>query len=129
MKKIACFALVVPDYDEAIEYYTQVIGLELIEDTRQTQSKRWVLVAPSQNSETAILLARADNATQKQAIGNQSGGRVFIIYHTNNFERDYLRMRSAGVVFEEEPRREPYGIVAVFQDRYGNRWDLLEPGG
>jgi catechol 2,3-dioxygenase-like lactoylglutathione lyase family enzyme len=127
LKKIACLSLLVPDYDEAIEYYTRVLGFELIEDTDQGGGSRWVTVAPSRENETALCLVRAATPIEKQAIGAQCGGRVLLIYHTDDFTRDYTRMQAAGVEFEEEPRHELYGNVAVFRDRYGNRWDLLEP--
>lgn len=126
MNKIGCITLVVPDYDEAIAFFTTVMGFTLLEDTTQGNGKRWVTVTPPGLSGTVLLLARAVTPKQRAAIGNQSGGRVFLIYYTDNFECDYERMRAHGVKFEEEPRHEPYGTVAVFKDLYGNRWDLLE---
>ena len=126
MRKMAYVAVVVRDYDEAIEYYTNVLGFHLVEDTVRSAEKRWVLVAPSPQSETCLLLARAANAEQASRIGDQTGGRVFLFLHTDNFARDYEAFRSRGVTFEQLPRHEPYGTVAVFVDLYGNRWDLLE---
>ena len=122
---ISAFALVVPDYDAAIAFYVGTLGFDLIEDTQQSETKRWVLVAPK-GAETRILLAKADGDTQTAAIGNQTGGRVGFFLNTDDFEADYQRMRTAGVHFEEEPRYEPYGTVAVFNDPFGNRWDLLQ---
>lgn len=124
--------VVVRDYDEAIAFYRDVVGFELLEDTRIDEDKRWVVVAPPGARETAVLLARAVTGEQETRIGDQTGGRVGWFLNTDTFERDYERMRAAGVVFEEAPRREPYGTVAVFQDLYGNRWDLIQlrrPGG
>jgi catechol 2,3-dioxygenase-like lactoylglutathione lyase family enzyme len=125
-QKIAAIALLVRDYDEAITYYTRVLGFDLIEDTPQDGGKRWVLVAPPGERGTALLLARAVGQAQTARVGDQTGGRVFLFLHTDDFWRDYAAMRSRGVQFAEEPRREAYGTVAVFVDLYGNRWDLLE---
>lgn len=122
---IGSIALVVRDYDEAIDYYCGVLGFELVEDTPQGD-KRWVLVRPPGAQETCLLLAKATTAEQGSRIGNQTGGRVFLFLHTDDFEGDYAAMRSRGVRFLEEPRQEAYGTVAVFEDLYGNRWDLLE---
>lgn len=124
---IGYVALVVRDYDEAITYYTNVLGFELVEDT-PIEGKRWVLVRPPGGAGTCLLLARAVNPEQASRIGNQTGGRVFLFLHTDDFRRGYEAMRSRGVRFMEEPRREAYGTVAVFEDLYGNRWDLLELG-
>lgn len=124
---IGYVALVVRDYDEAIAYYTTALGFELVEDT-PIEGKRWVLVRPSGGG-TCLLLARAVNPEQASRVGNQTGGRVFLFLHTDDFRRDYEAMRARGVRFMEEPRREAYGTVAVFEDLYGNRWDLLELGG
>lgn len=118
--------LVVRDYDEAIDFFVDKVGFTLIEDTRLTDSKRWVLVAPTPTTETKILLAKADGATQQHAIGNQSGGRVCMFLHNDDFDRDYQLMSARGVHFLELPRQEPYGIVAVFEDLYGNKWDLIQ---
>ena len=122
---IGYVALVVRDYDEAIAYYTSVLGFELVEDT-PIEGKRWVLVRPLGGDGTCLLLARAVNPEQASRIGNQAGGRVFLFLHTNDFWADYNAMRARGVRFMEEPRRESYGTVVVFEDLYGNRWDLLE---
>ena len=124
---IAQFALVVKDYDEAIDYYTKKLNFELIEDTKQSEEKRWVLVKPKGSSETAILLAKAVNEEQKSQVGNQTGGRVFLFLYTDNFWRDYNQMQEKGIKFIKEPKEESYGTVAVFEDLYGNLWDLLEP--
>ena len=124
---IAQFALVVKDYDEAIDYYTKKLNFELIEDTKQSEEKRWVLVKPKGSSETAILLAKAVNEEQKSRVGNQTGGRVFLFLYTDNFWRDYNQMQEKGIKFIKEPKEESYGTVAVFEDLYGNLWDLLEP--
>jgi catechol 2,3-dioxygenase-like lactoylglutathione lyase family enzyme len=123
---IAAVALVVRDYDEAIAYYTGALGFDLIEDTPLGEGKRWVLVAPAGGQGTALLLARAVGEAQTARVGDQTGGRVFLFLHTDDFWRDYAALRSRGVQFAEEPRRESYGTVAVFVDLYGNRWDLLE---
>ena len=118
-------ALLVPDYQEAIDYFVGTLGFTLVEDTRLSDGKRWVLVSPGAG--TPLLLAKADGERQRAAIGNQSGGRVFLFLATDDFWRDYRDYVSRGVEFEEEPRQEVYGAVAVFTDRYGNRWDLIEP--
>lgn len=126
-RRIAHVALVVKDYDEAIDFYTRVLGFVLIEDTFQAeQDKRWVVVAPDKNAGTSILLARANNDKQRSAIGNQTGGRVFLFLATDDFHRDYQDLISKGVNFVREPKVEPYGTVAVFEDLYGNLWDLIE---
>jgi catechol 2,3-dioxygenase-like lactoylglutathione lyase family enzyme len=119
-------AVVVHDYDAAIAFFVGKLGFELREDTRLDEEKRWVVVAPPGSTESGILLARAANSGQAQAIGNQSGGRVFLFLATDDFNRDYEAFRERGVKFLEEPRHEPYGTVAVFEDLYGNRWDLIE---
>jgi len=124
---IAQIALVVDDYDDAIAFYTQKIGFELIEDTKLNEEKRWVLVKPKGATETAILLAKASNTEQESRIGNQTGGLVFIFLYTDNLWRDYQIMVEKGVKFVREPKEEIYGTVAVFTDLYGNQWDLLEP--
>jgi catechol 2,3-dioxygenase-like lactoylglutathione lyase family enzyme len=128
-QSIAHVALIVRDYDEAIAFYTQKLGFELIEDTDQPeQNKRWVIIAPPGSSGTSLLLARASKPQQEAFIGNQSGGRVFLFLQTEDFWRDYERMRAAGVSFVRPPAETSYGIVAVFEDIYGNRWDLLQYG-
>jgi catechol 2,3-dioxygenase-like lactoylglutathione lyase family enzyme len=121
-------ALVVRDYDEAIEFYNQKLHFELVEDTYQPeQDKRWVVVAPPGSSGTNLLLARASTPEQEAFIGNQTGGRVFLFLSTDDFWRDYHEMLSLGINFVREPKDEPYGTVAVFEDLYGNLWDLIEP--
>lgn len=117
--------LVVPDYDAAIAFYTETLCFHLTQDIDLGSGKRWVLVTP-QGSEAALLLARADGSDQQAAIGNQTGGRVGFFLRTDDFARDYAEMLSKGVRFEEDPRHEPYGIVAVWQDPFGNRWDLIQ---
>ena len=125
--RIAHVALVVRDYDEAIAFYTEKLGFELVEDTPLQPGKRWVVVAPPGGIGTSILLARAANDEQLSRVGNQTGGRVFLFLETNDFRRDYAALRSRGVVFVRPPSEEPYGTVAVFEDLYGNKWDLIEP--
>ena len=124
---IGSISLVVRDYDEAIDYYTRKLGFDLIEDTNLGEGKRWVLVAPPGSTETRLLLAKADGAEQGKSVGNQTGGRVFLFLFTDNFARDHTAFSKAGVTFLEEPRTEPYGTVVVFEDLYGNKWDLIEP--
>lgn len=121
-------ALVVRDYDEAIEFFTEKLDFELIEDTYQPeQDKRWVVVAPPGGSGTTILLARASNDEQLQAVGDQSGGRVFLFLQTDDFWRDYKKYLSRGIEFVRDPVEQDYGTVAVFKDLCGNQWDLLAP--
>ena len=121
-------ALVVRDYDEAIEFYTKKLHFKLIEDTYQPeQEKRWVLIAPPGSAETTLLLARASKAEQVSCVGNQTGGRVFLFLRTDDFWRDYYEMVSSGINFVRNPKTVPYGIVAVFEDLNGNLWDLVEP--
>ena len=122
--RIGLVALVVRDYDEAIAWYTGVAGFTLVEDSNQG-SKRWVTVAPSGGG-PLLLLARASTPEQEARIGDQTGGRVGFFLHTDSFDADHARMKAAGVRFLEDPRREAYGSVAVFEDLYGNKWDLLE---
>ena len=120
-------ALVVRDYDEAIAFYCQKLRFRLVEDTYQPeQDKRWVVVAPPGSEGTQLLLARASTPEQEAAIGNQTGGRVFLFLRTDDFWRDYHEMLAAGVRFVREPKDAAYGTVAVFQDLYGNLWDLVE---
>jgi len=120
-------ALVVRDYDEAIEFFCQRLHFALVEDTYQPeQDKRWVVVAPPGSKGTSILLARAATKEQEAFIGNQSGGRVFLFLHTDDFWRDYHEMQSVGIKFVREPKNKPYGTVAVFEDLYGNLWDLIQ---
>lgn len=118
-------AILVRDYDEAIRYYTEVLGFTLLEDTRLTATKRWVIVAPPGARETGLLLARAATDDQRAAVGRQSGGRVFLFLQTDDFDRDHAAFSQRGVAFTEAPRDEGYGRVAVFEDLYGNRWDLI----
>ncbi len=126
-QSIIHIALVVGDYDEAIEFYTKKLHFVLIEDTYQPeQNKRWVVVSPPGSMGTSLLLARASKPEQELFIGNQSGGRVFLFLETDDFWRDYNDMVSKGVRFVREPKKEVYGMVAVFEDLYGNLWDLLE---
>ena len=121
--RLSALTLIVPDYDEAIAYYTGTMGFTLEQDVDQGD-KRWVRVAP-QGAETGFILAQPGNAEQAAAIGNQGAGRVWLFLETPDFYADFERLKSAGVVFEEDPREEVYGTVAVFRDRYGNRWDLI----
>jgi len=121
-------ALIVRDYDDAIEFYCNKLNFTLIDDTYQPeQDKRWVVVSPPGQGGTNLLLARAATPEQEKFIGNQAGGRVFLFLQTDNFQRDYASMREAGVTFVREPKREEYGSVAVFKDLYGNLWDLFQP--
>lgn len=126
-QRIALVTLVVDDYDAAISYYTGKLGFELVEDTAFDGDKRWVVVAPQGTTGSGLLLAKAANERQGQAVGSQTGGRVFLFLHTDDFRRDHAAYKAADVMFVEEPRQEPYGTVAVFIDLYGNRWDLIEP--
>jgi catechol 2,3-dioxygenase-like lactoylglutathione lyase family enzyme len=126
-QKIGSISLLVRDYDEAISFYTNKLHFNLVEDTDLGGGKRWVLVAPPGSAEACLLLARATSPAQESRIGHQTGGRVFLFLHTDNFWRDYQDMKVNGVRFLEEPRMESYGTVAVFEDIYGNKWDLLEP--
>lgn len=123
---LARVALVVRDYDEAIHFFTTSLRFELLEDTPLGGDKRWVVVAPPGSGGTALLLAKAATPEQLAAVGHQSGGRVFLFLHTDDFWRDYREMKARGVVFEEEPREEAYGTVVVFRDLYANRWDLVQ---
>jgi catechol 2,3-dioxygenase-like lactoylglutathione lyase family enzyme len=123
---IAHVAIVVRDYDEAIAYYTNALGFELVEDTPLGAGKRWVLVRPPGSDGTCLLLARAASPEQESRIGNQTGGRVFLFLHTDDFWRDYNAMKTRGVQFIQEPRDEAYGTVVVFVDLFGNKWDLVE---
>jgi catechol 2,3-dioxygenase-like lactoylglutathione lyase family enzyme len=127
-QSIALAALVVKDYDEAIRFYVDVLGFELVEDSPvPEQGKRWVVVAPPGSTESKLLLARAVDDEQRSRIGNQTGSRVFLFLHTDDFWRDYNRYKSAGIAFVRGPKKEFYGTVAVFQDVYGNLWDLIGP--
>jgi catechol 2,3-dioxygenase-like lactoylglutathione lyase family enzyme len=121
--------VVVDDYDIAIDYYTTALGFTLIEDTKMSETKRWVVVAPDANQGAALLLAKAASPEQSAAIGNQTGGRVMFFLYTDNFDRDYARMTEHNVAFTEEPRQEGFGKVVVFADKYGNKWDFIERRG
>jgi catechol 2,3-dioxygenase-like lactoylglutathione lyase family enzyme len=126
VQTIGYIALLVRDYDEALTFYTNALGFQIIEDTSLGENKRWVLVAPPGSEGTSLLLARAASPEQASCVGNQTGGRVFLFLHTDDFWRDYETMRERNVKFRELPREEPYGTVAVFEDLYGNKWDLLQ---
>ena len=126
-QRLGHVALVVRDYDEAIAFYTQSLGFQLIEDTDLGDGKRWVLVRPPGSTGTDLLLARAVTLEQASRIGNQTGGRVFLFLHTDDFWRDYRAMTARGVKFVRPPSEESYGTVAVFEDLYGNKWDLIQP--
>jgi len=128
-QSIAHIALIVRDYDEAIEFYTKKLNFRLVEDSYQPeQDKRWVVVAPPGSDGATLLLARASKTEQKSFVGNQAGGRVFLFLRTDDFTRDYTEMVARGITFVREPKKEPYGTVAVFADLYGNLWDLVGPG-
>ena len=126
-QKIAQIALVVDDYDEAIRFYTEKLGFTLVEDTVLSDTKRWVVVAPKGPDGCKLLLAKAANDRQQSSVGNQTGGRVFLFLYTDDFWRDYHTMLENGVSFVRAPATEPWGTVAVFEDLYGNLWDLIEP--
>ncbi|OSQ30584.1 VOC family protein [Thalassospira sp. MCCC 1A03138] len=126
MPHIGLVSLVVADYDDAIDFYVNKVGFELIEDTDMGNGKRWVIVGPKGARESLLLLAKASGETQTAAIGNQTSGRGGFFLNTDDFARDHALIKKAGVQFLEEPRYEPYGTVAVFADLYGNKWDLLE---
>lgn len=123
---LAYIALLVPEYDEAIAYYTGTLGFDLVEDTQQGPGKRWVVVRPPGGTGSGLLLARAANPAQAARIGDQAGGRVFLFLWTDDFWRDYRAYAARGVAFTETPREEEYGTVVVFADRYGNKWDLIQ---
>ncbi|MDO9431104.1 MAG: VOC family protein [Pseudomonadota bacterium] len=125
-QNLALTALVVADYDEAIDFYVGKLGFALSRDDDMGGGKRWVVVTPP-GSQAGLLLAKASGPAQTARIGDQTGGRVGFFLHTDDFDRDHARMSAAGVRFQEEPRREAYATVAVFEDLYGNRWDLLQP--
>lgn len=126
-QSIVHVALVVRDYDDAIRFYTEKLNFTVVEDTYQPeQNKRWVLIAPPGSEGSALLLARASTVEQERVVGNQTGGRVFLFLSTDDFWRDYNRMISLGITFVRAPKVESYGTVAVFEDLYGNLWDLLE---
>ena len=126
-QRITQLALVVDDYDKAIEFYTQKLSFTLIEDTMMSETKRWVVVAPPGNGECRLLLAKAANEEQRSRVGNQTGGRVFLFLHTDDFWRDFKNLHEKGVAIRRGPSKEAYGTVAVFEDLYGNLWDLIQP--
>lgn len=126
-QRIALMTLVVNDYDEAIAFYTQKLNFTLVEDTRLTETKRWVRVAPAGSNEVCLLLAKADGEEQRSRVGNQTGGRVFLFLTSDDFWRDHRRMTQNGIVFVREPVKEAWGTVAVFKDLYGNLWDFIGP--
>lgn len=126
-RTLAHATFLVPDYDEALTFFTGALGFRIVEDTPLGDNKRWLLVAPPNSTGIALLLAEAATPEQVQAIGKQAGGRVFLFLHTDNFQRDYQHMLAHNVKFLESPRHEAYGTVAVFEDLYGNKWDLLQP--
>ncbi|MFN8311067.1 MAG: VOC family protein [Chitinophagales bacterium] len=125
-RKLAHLALVIDDYDEAIDYYTNTLEFQLLEDTVLTETKRWVLITPGTASGCSILLAKAANAEQQSRIGNQTGGRVFLFLHTNTFEEDFKNLIEKKVRIVRQPVEEAWGRVLVFEDKYGNLWDLIE---
>jgi lactoylglutathione lyase len=124
---IASVSLVVRDYDEAIDFFTKSLRFRLVEDSPLGEEKRWVVVEPPGSIGASLLLAKAANLEQESRIGNQTGGRVFLFLHSRNFWEDYKHMQASGVRFTEPPRQEPYGLVVVFLDLYGNKWDLIQP--
>jgi catechol 2,3-dioxygenase-like lactoylglutathione lyase family enzyme len=127
-RSLGLVSLVVRDYDEALEFYVGKLGFTLVEDTPiPDQKKRWVVVAPPGSTGARLLLARASSPEQTARIGNQTGGRVFLFLHTDDFARDYDAYRRNGIEFVRPPKQEPYGTVAVFRDLYGNLWDLIQP--
>jgi catechol 2,3-dioxygenase-like lactoylglutathione lyase family enzyme len=126
-QKISHISIIVRDYDEAIKFYTEKLHFRLIEDTQLNESKRWVLVAPPGSDSCCLLLAKAANDEQKSRIGNQTGGRVFLFLYTDNFKRDFQNLTDNHIKIIREPTVETYGTVAVFEDLYGNMWDLIEP--
>lgn len=126
-QRIAHITLVVNDYDEAIAFYTNKLDFQLLEDTRLGNEKRWVTIAPNGAKECSLLLAKAENEQQVKSVGNQTGGRVFLFLFTDNFWRDYEKLKHREIKFVRPPHEFEYGTVAVFEDLYGNRWDLIEP--
>lgn len=126
MPQLGMITVVVDDYDAAIDYYTTALGFTLVEDTKMSETKRWVVVAPDPNNGAALLLAQANSPEQIAAIGNQSGGRVMFFLYTDDFDRDYAHMAKHNVAFTEAPRVEDFGKVVVFADKYSNKWDFIE---
>ncbi|NHF59246.1 VOC family protein [Flavobacteriaceae bacterium TP-CH-4] len=128
-RKIAHITLVVKDYDRAIAFYTEKLGFELFEDSYLNEQKRWVVVGPSNSDGCRLLLAKANGESQHHAVGNQTGGRVFLFLETDDFQKDYQQLSNKGIEFIRPPKKESYGTVAVFKDLYGNLWDLIGPKG
>ena len=128
-QRLAHIAIVVNDYDQAIKFYTGKLHFDLVEDTQLSETKRWVLVRPKGGDSTCLLLAKAASEEQLSRVGNQTGGRVFLFLHTDNFKRDYQNLLDHQIEIVRQPQREEYGTVAVFKDLYGNLWDLIEPAG
>jgi catechol 2,3-dioxygenase-like lactoylglutathione lyase family enzyme len=126
-QQIVQLSVIVRDYDEAIQFYTDVMKFNLVEDTQRSPDKRWVVVAPTGGNGCTLLLAKATNEEQLSRVGNQTGNRVFVFLHTDDFWRDYQHLKANNVIFKGEPREEEYGTVVVFADLYGNLWDLIEP--
>jgi catechol 2,3-dioxygenase-like lactoylglutathione lyase family enzyme len=126
-QRLAHIAIVVNDYDEAIKFYTEKLHFDLIEDTQLSETKRWILVRPKGGDSCCLLLAKAANDEQGSRVGNQTGGRVFLFLHTDDFERDYQNLLDKQIEIVRQPSKEEYGTVAVFKDLYGNLWDLIEP--
>ena len=124
-RQVTTVSLLVREYDEAIQFFTDALRFDLVEDSPQAPGKRWVVVSPGQSRGASLLLAKASSPEQLACVGNQAGGRVFLFLHTADFQSDYDHMKAHGVKFLEEPRNEAYGRVVVFQDLYGNKWDLL----
>ncbi len=125
-RSIGAITLMIDNYDKAIAYYVDKLNFVLIKDIRLDQHKRWVVIAPLENATTQIILTETNNKKQTEAVGNQTGGPVFLFLNTDDFWRDYNQMKSKNVIFLEEPRNEAYGIVVVFEDLYGNKWDLIQ---
>ena len=126
-RRIAQIALLVKDYDEAIDFYVNKLNFNLVEDIHLDENKRWVLVSPNSENSSFLLLAKAEGEIQLASVGNQSGGRVFLFLHTDNFNQDFQNLLNHSIKIVREPIEEPYGTVAVFEDLYGNLWDLIEP--
>ena len=126
-QRLAHIAIVVNDYDEAIKFYTEKLHFDLVENSKLSETKRWVLVRPKGGNSCCLLLAKAASEDQRSRVGNQTGGRVFLFLHTDNFERDYQNLLDHQIEIVRQPQREKYGTVAVFKDIYGNLWDMIEP--
>ncbi|MTI10610.1 VOC family protein [Curvivirga aplysinae] len=124
---ISSISLIVPDYDQAKEFYVNILGFEVVQDVELAPDKRWIVVRPKGAIETCLVFKRAEKTEELNAIGNQAAGGVLLILRTNQFEADYLKMKNAGVVFMEAPRNEPYGKVVIFSDPFGHKWDLIQP--